>query len=142
MEMNYCRRCGARLTNTENHVYNCENDHILFANASPATGVLFVNDNKEVLVAVRAQDPGKGRLDMPGGFCDGEEAFEHAIVREMNEELGISPDDYENLEFLLSYNDTYDYKGERLPVLCGVFTARLKPGSFSGPPMMSPKYGS
>lgn len=128
MEMNFCRRCGHDLTNIENHVYKCDDGHVLFANASPAVGVLFVNDNKEVLIAVRSMDPGKGRLDMPGGFCDGAETFEHALEREMQEELGISPGDYTQPEFLLSHNDPYDYKGERLPVLCGVYTARLKPG--------------
>jgi len=128
MEMNYCRRCGQALKNTEHHVYQCAAGHILFANASPAVGVLFINDDKEVLMAVRAMDPGKGRLDMPGGFCDGAETFEHALEREMEEELGIQPGDYTELEFLLSHNDPYDYKGERLSVLCGVYAARLKPG--------------
>lgn len=128
MDMNYCRRCGQPLTNIENHVYKCASDHILFANASPAVGVLFINDNKEILVAVRSIDPGKGKLDMPGGFCDGAETYEHAIEREMEEELGVHPGDYTDLEFLLSHNDVYDYKGESLPVLCGVYTARLMPG--------------
>jgi ADP-ribose pyrophosphatase YjhB (NUDIX family) len=128
MEMNFCRRCGHPLTNIENHVYKCDSGHLLFANASPAVGVLFVNDAQQVLIAVRAIDPGKGRLDMPGGFCDGAETYEHALEREMKEELGITPHDYTDLEFLLSHNDQYDYKGERLPVLCGVFTANLKPG--------------
>jgi ADP-ribose pyrophosphatase YjhB (NUDIX family) len=128
MEMNFCRRCGQPLEHIELHLYKCSNGHPIYANASPATGVLFVNDAKEVLVAIRAEDPGKGRLDMPGGFCDGAETLEHALEREMEEELGIQPDDYTDLEFLMSHNDPYDYKGEQLQVLCGVFTARLKPG--------------
>ena len=128
MEMNYCRRCGQPLTNTGDHVYNCGNGHVLFANASPAVGVLFVNDHKEVLMAVRSMDPGKGKLDMPGGFCDGAETFEQALEREMQEELGLIPEDYDDLEFLLSHNDPYNYKDERLSVLCGVYTAHLKAG--------------
>lgn len=75
MEMNYCRRCGHTLTNVERHVYQCDNGHTLFANASPAVGVLFMNNEKEVLIATRSIDPGKGNLDMPGGFCDGAEIF-------------------------------------------------------------------
>lgn len=128
MDMNYCRRCGQSLTNVENHIYTCESGHLLFANSSPAVGVLFVNDNKEVLTATRSFDPGKGNLDMPGGFCDHEETFEHALEREMTEELGLKPDDYTDVTYLFSHIDHYDYKGERLPVLCAVHMARLKPG--------------
>ncbi len=129
MEMNYCRRCGQPLENTENHVYKCASGHVLFANASPAVGVLFVNDAKEVLMAVRSQDPGKGQLDMPGGFCDGAETFEDGLRRELHEELGLTEENYTDVEFLLSHSDPYDYKGETLPVLCGVYTARLKPSA-------------
>jgi NAD+ diphosphatase len=129
MEMNFCRRCGTQLAHVESHVYKCDKGHTIFNNESPAVGVLFTNDNKEVLMAIRAIDPGKGRFDMPGGFCDGAETFEDAVIRELQEELNITPQDYDNVEFLFSFIDPYDYGGERQSVLAGVFTARLKPGT-------------
>ena len=43
----------------------------------------------EVLVAVRARNPGKGLLDLPGGFVDPGESLEVALYRELQEELGF-----------------------------------------------------
>jgi len=127
MEMNFCRRCGTKLANIQGHVFRCKNDHTIFNNESPAVGVLLVNDKKEVLMAIRAIDPGKGRFDMPGGFCDGAETYEEAVARELQEELNITPDDYEHLEYIGSFCDPYAYAGEEQSVLAGVFTARIKP---------------
>lgn len=129
IEMNYCRRCGQSLTKTEKNIYKCPSGHTLYVTSAPTASVLFVNSRKEILIAIRKDDPGKGKYDMPGGFCDGLETFEDCLVRELKEELNLNPDDYENPEFLLSCNDTYDYQGEILPILCGVYTARLKPSA-------------
>lgn len=129
MEMNYCRRCGKPLTHLENNVYKCAGGHTLFANASPTVGILFVNDQHEVLLAIRKYDPGKGNLDMPGGFCDGAETIEDGLVRELHEELGLRQNDFENLELLLTHIDPYDYQGETIQCLCSVYTGRLKPGA-------------
>ena len=128
MEMNYCRRCGEPLTRLEGHIYKCAGGHTLFANASPTVGILFVNDQQEVLMAIRKFEPGKGNLDMPGGFCDGIETIENGLMRELDEELGLGADDVEGLEFMLTHIDSYDYQGETLPCLCSVYTGRLKPG--------------
>jgi 8-oxo-dGTP diphosphatase len=55
---------------------------------APTAGAAIVSDGK-VLVTVRARDPEKGKLDVPGGFLG---PFEHPIdglKREVREELGI-----------------------------------------------------
>jgi ADP-ribose pyrophosphatase YjhB (NUDIX family) len=129
MEMNFCRRCGTHLTATEPDVYKCENGHTLFANAVPATGVLFVNDQKEVLVTVRKNNPGKGALHMPGGFCDGPEVFEDTLTRELREELQLEPDQYEIPTYLLTHIDPYRFGGEMVPVTVVVFVSKLKLGA-------------
>lgn len=128
VEMQFCRRCGTKLTQQQpnSHVFKCEQDHILFANADPAVGVALYNDQGEVIVLERGIDPGKGRLDLPGGFCDGAETLETACARELREEVGISPDQYEALEYVTSGIDMYDFKGETLQVLSVIFKARLK----------------
>lgn len=127
VEMLFCRRCGAKLTQqgTGSHVYKCEQDHILFANADPAVGVALYNNEGEVIVLERAIDPGKGKLDLPGGFCDGAEALEAACARELQEEVGIGPHQYEALEYITSGIDMYEFKGETLQVLSVIFKARL-----------------
>ncbi|HSW77773.1 MAG TPA: NUDIX domain-containing protein [Candidatus Chromulinivoraceae bacterium] len=134
MEMNFCRRCGTPLTHVKDHVYTCKNGHTLFANASPAAGIWLLNDKNEVLVATRAQEPGKGALDSPGGFCDGAETATDCAVREMEEELGLKPTDYTTPEFLLNGLDRYEYQGEMLDVHTTIFVARTK-----GNPVIAPE---
>ncbi len=123
--MNYCRRCGTPLTHQNDHVYKCANGHILFANASPAAGVWLINQNNEVLVAIRGIDPGKGRMDTPGGFNDGAETSFDCATRELQEELGLTPDQYTPLEYLHEALDTYPYQGETFDVLTTIYTAHL-----------------
>ncbi len=123
--MNYCRRCGAALTHVKDHVYSCPNGHTLFANTSPASGVWLLNDKNEVLVATRGIEPGKGKLDSPGGFNDGAETSLDCATRELQEELGLAPGMYTPLEFFHEAIDEYQYQGETLPILTTIFIAHL-----------------
>lgn len=125
MEMNYCRRCGAKLNLVQDHVYKCENGHTIYNNASPASCLWILNDKNEVLVAVRSREPGIGKLDAPGGFSDGAESFEDSIARELLEELGLTKDDYTNPQYILSAASQYAWGGEKINILGGVFWARL-----------------
>ena len=59
-----------------------------YRSPAPATGAVIVRDGK-ALVTVRARDPEKGRLDLPGGFLDQGEHPAEGIAREAREELGI-----------------------------------------------------
>lgn len=125
IEMKFCRRCGAPLTNTNGHVYTCEQGHTIFNNASPAVGIILYNDQNEVMVIERGIEPGLGKLDAPGGFCDGLETYENAARREISEEVGITSDQYGPFEFLLSETDPYSFGGELLPVLSVMFKAKI-----------------
>lgn len=133
MEMNYCRRCGTPLTHQNDHVYKCVNGHTLYANTSPAAGVWLLNENDELLVAIRGIDPGKGKMDSPGGFNDGAETAFDCATRELQEELGLTPQNYTLLEYLAEGIDIYDYQDESLPVLTTIFTAHIK-----GSPIITP----
>ena len=126
MEMNFCRRCGKQLLIVSSHVYRCDEGHVIFANCSPSVGVFFVTHDDNVLFAVRGQEPRKGMLDAFGGFADGEETFEDAIKRELDEELRLKPHEYTTPQYLASGIGHYDYKGESIPVLSALFWARLK----------------
>lgn len=125
MEMNFCRRCGAKLNNQQAHVFKCDNGHTLYANSSPAVALVLVNSKNQVLLVERAIDPGKGALDSPGGFCDEREPLEMAVEREMQEELGLNRSDYGPLQFVLSGIDSYNFAGETIEVLSSFFWARL-----------------
>ena len=125
IEMNFCRRCGKALKHKEGVLYICDTGHAVFLNTSPSVGLVLLNDRDEILMLVRAIEPGLGLLDVPGGFCDGPETLEQAVHREIEEEIGLSPIDYSKPEFILSHIDPYDYKGETLPVLASIFIAKI-----------------
>lgn len=126
--MNFCRRCGTALTNTQDNVFSCEKGHVLFADNAPSTAVFFVRDDGKVLLARRAVDPRKGMLDAIGGFVQLNEAAEEAAIREINEETGLNPDQYDELKLLGTAIGHYPYEGERVPVLTIIFWAHLHPG--------------
>lgn len=132
--MNYCRRCGAKLTSSDTHVFVCANNHTIYANASPCTAVIIINSQGEVLTITRSVDPGKGKLDLPGGFCDGAETLEACAYRELEEETGITPQQITPLIYFSSGNDRYNYADEEITALTAIFTAHcnddvtLKPG--------------
>ena len=123
--MNYCRRCGTEFIGQSKHVFTCKNNHIIYANASPVTAAIIINPSNEVLVIKRAIEPGKGTLDLPGGFCDGVETLEDAIRREIAEEAGITTDKYSELSYICSGIDNYDLAGEVLPVCSVIFQVKL-----------------
>jgi NAD+ diphosphatase len=128
MEMNFCRRCGAALTAKSDSVYVCRNNHTLYINAAPTVGIFFITDDNQVLLSVRGIEPFKGSLDSFGGFVDDMETVEEALARELNEELGLTPDQYKTPVFLSTEAGSYPYDGEERSVLSTFFWSRLKPG--------------
>ncbi len=67
----------------------------------------FLEVEGTILTIERNRDPGKGMLDLPGGFCDHLESAEEALLRELKEELDTVPT---QLEYLFSYPNKYSYK--------------------------------
>jgi ADP-ribose pyrophosphatase YjhB (NUDIX family) len=62
----------------------------------------------ELLIAVRGKEPAKGTLDLPGGFVDMYESAEEGIIREIQEETGLT---VENPRYLFSIPNRYLYSG-------------------------------
>ena len=85
-------------------------------------------DRPRFLAVRRAVEPRAGRWELPGGFCDGWEHPADAAVREAREELGVEV----TLGDLVGmYVGSYDFQGERLPVLDCFFLARLNGGGIT-----------
>lgn len=59
-----------------------------YRNPVPAVGAVILDGDK-ALVTVRARDPEKGRLDLPGGFLELGEHPADGLAREAREELGV-----------------------------------------------------
>jgi ADP-ribose pyrophosphatase YjhB (NUDIX family) len=84
----YCTACGTIATRKNDSLYVCGAGHDNWIN--PAVGVsAYVIKNGKVLFGVRSSDPGKGKLDVPGGFVEVHESAEQAAIREAKEEFGI-----------------------------------------------------
>jgi ADP-ribose pyrophosphatase YjhB (NUDIX family) len=129
VEMNYCHRCGTKLHHKElSHVYECEQAHIVYANASPAAAVILMRSTGEALVMARAKAPGIGRLTIAGGFCNGAESMEDGVRREVLEETRITPEQYGSLHYVTSGLDIFIDAGERVPVSAVVYIAQLHDG--------------
>lgn len=113
--MQYCGQCGSSLTHTESNSNVCDNGHKSWQHAAPGSKLYLIRDN-QILFSKRAVEPGKGKLDIPGGFMQLGESFEATALRELKEEAGITvlPGD---LQFLGSYPN--DYCGE--PSIAVVF---------------------
>jgi len=74
--------------------------------AAAVAGIIFIE--QELLLIKRAQDPGKGKFHLPGGFVDPGESAEQALQRELYEELGVK---VVTCEYIMSFPNTYVYKG-------------------------------
>ncbi len=86
------------------HCQDCKQR--LYTNEAGAVIALIENDKQEFLCTFRKFDPAKGKLDLPGGFIDIGETAEHAVIREVKEELNI---DVEQLHFVRSIPNTYTF---------------------------------
>jgi len=107
----YCPRCGSNAfkTNDKGRSFICEGCHFnYFINSSAAVACLIFNPEGKLLLARRAIEPGKGKLDLPGGFVEPLERAEEAVVREVREELGVR---VTKAEYLTSFPNEYIFSG-------------------------------
>jgi ADP-ribose pyrophosphatase YjhB (NUDIX family) len=90
--MNFCPRCGHRLTEQEAYgrlrpvCPGC--GHVVFRGPKLAAGALVVQDGK-LLFNQRDIDPGLGKWGLPAGYVELGERVEEAATREVFEETGL-----------------------------------------------------
>ncbi|MCA9332911.1 NUDIX domain-containing protein [Candidatus Saccharibacteria bacterium] len=125
VDKKFCNWCGAKLKKINNIQLQCEACSINeFHNPKPAVVCIITNERGEVLVATRAHDPGKGKIDSPGGFIDAYETAEQAAVRELKEELGLDIDEQE-LELIFTQANKYPYQGIVFSIVDIYFRVRV-----------------
>ncbi len=101
------------------------------------TTLLYLVENDNVLLALKKRGFGNGRYNGVGGKVENGETIEHAMIRETQEEIGVTPLVYKKVAIL-----TFDeyVKGERQIVEVHTFIAT----QFSGEPTesdeVSPKW--
>jgi len=89
--MAYCPRCGSFGFEYDNEKkLSCKSCGFnLYINMSSAVAAIIRNEKDEILFTIRKFEPGAGLLDLPGGFVDLGETAEHALDREIMEELNL-----------------------------------------------------
>jgi len=121
----YCPRCGSsQFIYQDDKSFKCEScDFHFFINSAAAVAAIIENDEKEILMTIRAKEPEKGLLDLPGGFVDPGETAEEALKREIKEELNLQITD---TEFLTSYPNEYIFSGYSVYTLDLAFVCKIK----------------
>lgn len=106
----FCPRCAARgVFNHEDLSFKCPSCGFhFFMNSAAAVMAVIFNPEDELLIVKRGVEPSIGMFDLPGGFVDPGENAESALVREIKEELNLSPSSY---SFFSSFPNQYNYSG-------------------------------
>jgi len=106
----FCPCCGSpRFGVSGERSLKCSNCGFhLYINSAAAVACLIFNHEGKLLLARRAVDPDKGKLDLPGGFIDPLETAEEAVSREIREELGVNVIE---MKYLTSKANEYLFSG-------------------------------
>ncbi len=129
-DFNMCPMCGSKKIEWKNErkwiCPDCGFD--LYCNIAAAVGIVLYDDEGNVFFEVRAKDPRKGFLCLPGGFVDADETTEQAIVRECREEMGAELKE-EEVTYLCSFPNIYEYKNIEYHT-CDIFFAAKLPSVY------------
>jgi ADP-ribose pyrophosphatase YjhB (NUDIX family) len=108
---NYCPSCGSKnIVFERKKVFKCPDCGFSYYHNIAAATSCVIDTGGRVALLVRAKEPGRGKLGLPGGFVDiGEGALE-GLRREIREELGWTPPGEEEFTFLASFANVYPYK--------------------------------
>jgi ADP-ribose pyrophosphatase YjhB (NUDIX family) len=94
LQAKFCAQCGAPLKSrvVEGRPRElCPRCGIVFyQNPLPAAASVVLNDNREVLLVKRKNEPEKGKWCLPIGFAELGETIAEAAVRELQEETGVT----------------------------------------------------
>jgi ADP-ribose pyrophosphatase YjhB (NUDIX family)/glycerol-3-phosphate cytidylyltransferase-like family protein len=86
----------------------------------PVTCSVILERGGKVLLTRRAQEDGRGTLQLVGGFLEPGESLERCAFREVQEEIGV---DVVFRDYLMSFTDTYP---DGRAVTCAVFVGGFK----------------
>jgi ADP-ribose pyrophosphatase len=110
----FCPKCGEKASVTGRNPFSCGGcGYTHFFGPVSAVGAITTDAEGQVLLLVRAKDPGKGLYGLPGGFVDVGETAEEALHREVKEEVGLR---VRACRYLTSFPNEYVYGGFVLPV--------------------------
>ena len=119
----YCPKCGEKsFRQLSPKKFVCERCQFTVYNnvVAAVAAIIELNDDK-IIMTRRGNEPGKGKLDLPGGFVDADETLEQSLQREVKEELSLQ---IRNLFYLGSFPNKYPYKGIDYSTIDSVFVCK------------------
>jgi ADP-ribose pyrophosphatase YjhB (NUDIX family) len=129
----YCPSCGGKSLRVKGNRFDCPDcGLVLFQSTAAATGCI-IQAGEKIVMLVRGKEPGRGKLDIPGGFVDPGEGIFEGLLRELREELSWEPpvlsgqNPAEVFKLLASFPNTYLYKNIAYNT-CDVFFTVSAPG--------------
>ncbi len=109
-QLQFCPQCGEQtlLWDGEKKLSCNRCGFVMYHNCAAAVAVV-IKCGDEIMLTKRNQEPGKGKLDLAGGFTDPKESAEETCERELYEELNIRINQ-NNLKILMTLPNVYHYK--------------------------------
>ena len=123
----YCPRCG--ITSIRPHGRNameCDGCGFLYYHNCAAAVAAIIETNGGIVLLRRAKPPKAGFFDLPGGFVDYGETLDAAVVREVEEEIGVR---IERAVYFRSFPNTYEFHGVTYMTTDAVFICPMPQGS-------------
>ena len=120
----FCPRCGQAAESVGANPFRCGAcDYTHFFSPCVAVGGIFRDDRGRVMFLHRQNDPGKGKLGLPGGFVDAGETVEEAMRREAMEEINLQ---ISKMQYLVSFPNNYNFRGVTVPVTDFFFVCEVE----------------
>ncbi len=121
----FCPACGTKTLKSNGCKYlRCSAcGFSYYINPAVAVVALLKNEQGQYLFARRKYDPGKGKLDFPGGFVDLDETLEEGLKREIREELNLH---ISHMTYFASYPTRYPFDGIVYQPIDAIFECRVK----------------
>ena len=128
-DFKFCPNCGSnKISNINMRKWYCPDCNFeLYNNIASAVGVIIQDKFHNVLFEIRAKNPKKGYVALPGGFVDRDETAEEAVIRECKEEIGFT---VEKPHYICTNPNTYLYKNIEYKT-CDIFYKVPLPEQFS-----------
>ena len=120
----FCPNCGTATKTVGQSPFRCSNcDFGFYFSPATAVGGIIVNEKSEMLLLIRARDPGKGKYGLPGGFADAGESLETSLIREVMEETALT---VTSTRYLCSFPNTYTYRNVTVDVLDAFYVCEVE----------------
>jgi ADP-ribose pyrophosphatase YjhB (NUDIX family) len=115
LKLKFCSECGAAVSRrrVEGSLRDVcsECGTVFYRNPLPVAAAVLLNEDREVLLVKRRNDPHQGEWCLPTGFAELNESIEAAALRELREETGIEG---RVLRLLAANSDESEHYGDLL----------------------------